>query len=64
VGQGFAGCWCGDADILIQNLRPGIVDEFWGSDRNAMMAVNPRLKSTVQIWAFRLYWAVATGAGV
>jgi len=31
-----------DADILIQNLRPGIVDDF-GIGPDAMLAVNPRL---------------------
>ncbi len=31
-----------DADVLIQNLRPGIVDEF-GIGPAVMMAVNPRL---------------------
>ena len=31
-----------DADVLIQNLRPGIVDEL-GIGPAAMQAVNPRL---------------------
>ena len=39
-----------DADILIQNLRPGIVDDF-GIGPTAMMAVNPRL-IYCSIWAF------------
>ncbi len=39
-----------DADILIQNLRPGIVDDF-GIGPDAMMAVNPRL-IYCSIWAF------------
>jgi crotonobetainyl-CoA:carnitine CoA-transferase CaiB-like acyl-CoA transferase len=39
-----------DADILIQNLRPGIVDDF-GIGPSAMMAVNPRL-IYCSIWAF------------
>ncbi len=39
-----------DADILIQNLRPGIVDEF-GIGPEAMLAVNPRL-IYCSIWAF------------
>lgn len=39
-----------DADILIQNLRPGIVDEF-GIGSEAMLAVNPRL-IYCSIWAF------------
>ena len=38
------------ADILIQNLRPGIVDEF-GIGPDVMMAVNPRL-IYCSIWAF------------
>lgn len=38
------------ADILIQNLRPGIVDEL-GIGPDAMMAVNPRL-IYCSIWAF------------
>jgi crotonobetainyl-CoA:carnitine CoA-transferase CaiB-like acyl-CoA transferase len=38
------------ADILIQNLRPGIVDDF-GIGPDAMMAVNPRL-IYCSIWAF------------
>jgi crotonobetainyl-CoA:carnitine CoA-transferase CaiB-like acyl-CoA transferase len=40
----------GHADILIQNLRPGIVDDF-GIGPDAMMAVNPRL-IYCSIWAF------------
>jgi crotonobetainyl-CoA:carnitine CoA-transferase CaiB-like acyl-CoA transferase len=39
-----------DADILIQNLRPGIVDQF-GIGPDAMIAVNPRL-IYCSIWAF------------
>ncbi len=39
-----------DADILIQNLRPGIVDDF-GIGPDDMMAVNPRL-IYCSIWAF------------
>jgi formyl-CoA transferase len=39
-----------DADILIQNLRPGIVDEF-GIGPEALRAVNPRL-IYCSIWAF------------
>ncbi|QQS10819.1 MAG: CoA transferase [Rhodospirillales bacterium] len=39
-----------DADILIQNLRPGIVDEL-GIGPDALMAVNPRL-IYCSIWAF------------
>ncbi|WP_428483751.1 CaiB/BaiF CoA transferase family protein [Rhodopila sp.] len=39
-----------DADILIQNLRPGIVDEL-GIGPDALMAVNPRLVYC-SIWAF------------
>jgi formyl-CoA transferase len=39
-----------DADILIQNLRPGIVDDF-GIGPDAMMAVNPQL-IYCSIWAF------------
>lgn len=39
-----------DADILIQNLRPGIVDQF-GIGPEALMAVNPRL-IYCSIWAF------------
>jgi len=39
-----------DADILIQNLRPGIVDEL-GIGADAMLAVNPRL-IYCSIWAF------------
>jgi crotonobetainyl-CoA:carnitine CoA-transferase CaiB-like acyl-CoA transferase len=39
-----------DADVLIQNLRPGIVDDF-GIGPEAMMAVNPRL-IYCSIWAF------------
>jgi len=39
-----------DADILIQNLRPGIVDDF-GIGPDAMLAVNPRL-IYCSIWAF------------
>jgi crotonobetainyl-CoA:carnitine CoA-transferase CaiB-like acyl-CoA transferase len=39
-----------EADILIQNLRPGIVDDF-GIGPAAMMAVNPRL-IYCSIWAF------------
>lgn len=39
-----------DADILIQNLRPGIVDDF-GIGPDALMAVNPRL-IYCSIWAF------------
>jgi crotonobetainyl-CoA:carnitine CoA-transferase CaiB-like acyl-CoA transferase len=39
-----------DADILIQNLRPGIVDDF-GIGPDAMMAINPRL-IYCSIWAF------------
>jgi formyl-CoA transferase len=39
-----------DADILIQNLRPGIVDEL-GIGSDAMLAVNPRL-IYCSIWAF------------
>ena len=38
------------ADVLIQNLRPGIVDDF-GIGPDAMMAVNPRL-IYCSIWAF------------
>jgi crotonobetainyl-CoA:carnitine CoA-transferase CaiB-like acyl-CoA transferase len=38
------------ADILIQNLRPGIVDAF-GIGPEAMLAVNPRL-IYCSIWAF------------
>jgi crotonobetainyl-CoA:carnitine CoA-transferase CaiB-like acyl-CoA transferase len=38
------------ADILIQNLRPGIVDDF-GIGPDAMLAVNPRL-IYCSIWAF------------
>lgn len=38
------------ADILIQNLRPGIVDEL-GIGPETMMAVNPRL-IYCSIWAF------------
>jgi crotonobetainyl-CoA:carnitine CoA-transferase CaiB-like acyl-CoA transferase len=38
------------ADILIQNLRPGIVDDL-GIGPDAMMAVNPRLVYC-SIWAF------------
>ena len=40
----------GDADILIQNLRPGIVDAC-GIGPDAMLAVNPRL-IYCSIWAF------------
>ena len=39
-----------DADILIQNLRPGIVDDC-GIGPDAMMAINPRLVYC-SIWAF------------
>lgn len=39
-----------DADIVIQNLRPGIVDEL-GIGADAMMAVNPRV-IYCSIWAF------------
>ncbi|MGE4044442.1 MAG: CaiB/BaiF CoA transferase family protein [Acetobacteraceae bacterium] len=39
-----------DADILIQNLRPGIVDDF-GIGPEAMLRVNPRL-IYCSIWAF------------
>jgi formyl-CoA transferase len=39
-----------DADILIQNLRPGIVEEF-GIHPEAMLEVNPRL-IYCSIWAF------------
>jgi formyl-CoA transferase len=39
-----------DADVLIQNLRPGIVDEV-GIGPDAMLAVNPRL-IYCSIWAF------------
>jgi crotonobetainyl-CoA:carnitine CoA-transferase CaiB-like acyl-CoA transferase len=39
-----------DADILIQNLRPGIVDDC-GIGPDAMLAVNPRL-IYCSIWAF------------
>jgi len=39
-----------DADILIQNLRPGIVNDF-GIGPSDMMAVNPRL-IYCSIWAF------------
>jgi crotonobetainyl-CoA:carnitine CoA-transferase CaiB-like acyl-CoA transferase len=39
-----------DADILIQNLRPGIVDDC-GIGPDAMMVVNPRL-IYCSIWAF------------
>src|SRR3954451_1268240 len=38
------------ADILIQNLRPGVVDDF-GIGPDAMMAINPRL-IYCSIWAF------------
>ncbi len=38
------------ADILIQNLRPGIVDDF-GIGPDAMLKVNPRL-IYCSIWAF------------
>ena len=38
------------ADILIQNLRPGIVDDF-GIGPDALMQVNPRL-IYCSIWAF------------
>src|SRR4051812_21915508 len=40
----------GEADILIQNLRPGIVDEF-GIGPEAMTAAFPRL-IYCSIWAF------------
>ncbi len=40
----------GDADVMIQNLRPGIVDEL-GIGPEAMLAVNPRL-IYCSIWAF------------
>ncbi len=40
----------GDVDILIQNLRPGIVDDL-GIGPDAMLAVNPRL-IYCSIWAF------------
>ena len=39
-----------EADILIQNLRPGIVDDF-GIGPEAMLAVNPKL-IYCSIWAF------------
>ena len=39
-----------DADILIQNLRPGIVDEC-GIGPDTMLAANPRL-IYCSIWAF------------
>ena len=39
-----------DADILIQNLRPGIVEEL-GIGPDALLAVNPRL-IYCSIWAF------------
>ncbi len=39
-----------DADILIQNLRPGIVDEL-GIGAETMLGVNPRL-IYCSIWAF------------
>ena len=39
-----------DADILIQNLRPGIVEEL-GIGPDAMVALNPRL-IYCSIWAF------------
>lgn len=39
-----------EADILIQNLRPGVVDQF-GIGPEAMRAVNPRL-IYCSIWAF------------
>jgi formyl-CoA transferase len=40
----------GEADILVQNLRPGVVDDF-GIGPDAMLAVNPRL-IYCSIWAF------------
>lgn len=40
----------GESDILIQNLRPGIVEEL-GIGPDTMMAVNPRL-IYCSIWAF------------
>jgi len=39
-----------DADILIQNLRPGIVEDF-GIGPEAMLQINPRL-IYCSIWAF------------
>ncbi len=39
-----------EADILIQNLRPGVVDEF-GIGPDALLALNPRL-IYCSIWAF------------
>lgn len=39
-----------EADILIQNLRPGVVDEF-GIGPEALLTVNPRL-IYCSIWAF------------
>jgi crotonobetainyl-CoA:carnitine CoA-transferase CaiB-like acyl-CoA transferase len=39
-----------EADVMIQNLRPGIVDEV-GIGPDAMLAVNPRL-IYCSIWAF------------
>ena len=39
-----------DADVMIQNLRPGIVDDF-GIGPDAMLTVNPRL-IYCSIWAF------------
>jgi crotonobetainyl-CoA:carnitine CoA-transferase CaiB-like acyl-CoA transferase len=50
-----------DADILIQNLRPGIVDQL-GIGPEPMRAVNPRL-IYCSIWAFGYQGALKTAPG-
>jgi crotonobetainyl-CoA:carnitine CoA-transferase CaiB-like acyl-CoA transferase len=40
----------GQSDVLIQNLRPGVMDEI-GLDSATLMAINPRLVYT-SLWAF------------
>ena len=51
----------GDADILIQNLRPGVVDRY-GIGPEALMAVNPRL-IYCSIWAFGYQGPLAHAPG-
>jgi len=50
-----------EADILIQNLRPGVVDEF-GIGPEAMLAANPRL-IYCSIWAFGYAGPMRLGPG-
>ena len=52
---------CRDADIVIQNLRPGIVGDF-GIGPDAMMTVNPRL-IYCSIWAFGYQGPLALAPG-